>query len=66
MRTRFFRFMVNLLRSNQNMRVDMYQFAPRLDFTRRWTDDQLYERYDLSDPERDFISQVVRDMDSKK
>ena len=66
MRTRFFRFMVNLLRSNQNMRVDMYQFAPRLDFTRRWTDDQLYERYDLSDPARDFICQVVRDMDSKK
>jgi site-specific DNA-methyltransferase (adenine-specific) len=65
MRTRFFRFMVNLLRSNQNMRVDMYQFVPRLDFTRNWTDGDLYDRYELSPEEREFISLVVRDMDSK-
>jgi len=66
MRTKFFRFMVNLLRSNQNMRPDMYQFAPRLDFTRRWTDRQLYDRYDLSPRERQFIDLVIRDMDTKK
>ena len=66
MRTRFFRFMVNLLRSNQNMRVDMYQFAPRLDFTRSWTDRVLYDRYKLTPEERDFISQVIKDMDSKR
>ena len=65
MRTRFFRFMVNLLRSNQNMRVDMYQFAPRLDFTRSWKDSDLYDRYELSPEEREFISLVVRNMDSK-
>ena len=65
MRTKFFRFMVNLLRSNQNMRPDMYQFAPRLDFTRNWTDDQLYARYNLSPRERDYIGLVVRDMNSK-
>lgn len=65
MRTKFFRFMVNLLRSNQNMRPDMYQFAPRLDFTRSWTDSQLYERYDLVQEERDFIDQVIRDLDLK-
>ena len=66
MRTKFFRFMVNLLRSNQNMRPDMYQFAPRLDFTHSWTDKQLYDRYDLTPRERDFIDLVIRDMDTKK
>ena len=45
--------------------MDMYQFAPRLDFTRSWTDRDLYDRYNLSQEECDFISQVVRDMDSK-
>ena len=44
---------------------DMYQFAPRLDFTRNWTDDQLYARYNLSPRERDYIGLVVRDMNSK-
>ena len=65
MRTKFFRFMVMLLRSNQNMRVDMYQFAPRLDFTRSWSDDDLYNRYHLTEEERNFIEQIIKDMDSK-
>jgi len=65
MRTKFFRFMVNLLRSNQNMRPDMYQFAPRLDFTRSWTDQQLFDRYGLTAEEREFIKQVIREKDSE-
>lgn len=59
--TRFCRFMVMLLRSNQNMRVDMYQFAPRLDFNRAWTDDQLYARYNIAPEEQEFIEQVVKE-----
>jgi len=66
MRTRFFRFMVNLLRSNQNMRVDMYQFAPRLDFSRSWTDDELYLKYGITSKEQEFIKLVVKDMDTKR
>jgi hypothetical protein len=61
MKTRFFRFMVNLLRSNQNMRVDMYQFAPRLDFTHSWSDEQLYERYHLDDKDIEFINMIIKE-----
>ena len=61
MKTRFFRFMVNLLRSNQNMRVDMYQFAPRLDFTRSWDDEQLYERYHLNQEDIEFINMIIKE-----
>lgn len=65
MRTKFFRFMVNLLRSNQNMRVDMYKFAPRLDFSRTWTDDDLYARYELSPEDIEFIDLIIKDMNKK-
>ena len=65
MRTKFFRFMVNLLRSNQNMRVDMYQFAPRLDFSRSWTDEDLYARYELSPEDIEFIDLIIKDMNLK-
>lgn len=65
MRTKFFRFMVNLLRSNQNMRVDMYQFAPRLDFSRSWSDDELYARYNLDDGDVEFINLIIKDMNLK-
>lgn len=61
MKTKFFRFMVNLLRSNQNMRVDMYRFAPRLDFTRTWTDEQLYDRYHLDSDDIEFINMIIRE-----
>ena len=61
MKTKFFRFMVNLLRSNQNMRVDMYQFAPRLDFSRQWTDAQLFERYHLDEEDVEFINMIIKE-----
>ena len=61
MKTKFFRFMVNLLRSNQNMRVEMYQFVPRLDFSRNWTDDMLFNRYHLDEEDQRFINTIIRE-----
>lgn len=61
MKTKFFRFMVNLLRSNQNMRVDMYRFVPRLNFRRHWTDKKLYRRYKLKKEDLDFINLIIQD-----
>lgn len=66
MRTRFFRFMVMLLRSNQNMRVDMYRYAPRLDFNRAWTDGQLYERYAIDAEEQKYIEDIVQEFGKKR
>lgn len=61
MKTKFFRFMLNLLRSNQNMRVDMYRFVPRLDFRKEWTDKKLYKRYKLTEDDIKFINLIIRD-----
>jgi len=61
LKTKFARFMINLLRSNQNMRVDMYQFVPRLDFSKQWTDKDLFERYHLSEDEVEFINMIIRE-----
>lgn len=66
MRTRFFRFMVMLLRSNQNMRTDMYQFAPRLDFNETWTDEKLYARYGITNEEREYIESIIMDFDGRR
>ncbi len=61
MKTKFFRFMVFLLRSNQNMRIDMYQFAPWQDFSHAWTDEMLFEKYHLTEDEIEFINLVIRE-----
>ena len=61
LKTKFARFMINLLRSNQNMRVDMYQFVPRLDFSQKWTDKKLYKRYGIDDADQEFIDMIVKE-----
>lgn len=60
LKTRFARFMIFLLRSNQNMRVDMYQFVPRLDFTKKWTDEMLYEKYGLDESDILYIKNMIK------
>jgi site-specific DNA-methyltransferase (adenine-specific) len=37
--------------------------VPTQDWTRRWTDNDLYAKYDLSASEIEFIEKVVRPMD---
>ena len=38
-------------------------FVPYLDFTRPWTDKDLYDLYDLSDDERKLIEKTIRKID---
>jgi len=40
----------------------VYGFVPILDFTRSWTDSQLYKRYGLSPDEVQFIEEMVKPM----
>lgn len=40
----------------------MYQFAPRLDFSRTWTDADLYSRYELSPEDVEFMVCSIFDL----
>ncbi len=42
---------------------DSYAFVPLLDMTANWTDEELYERYQLSDEEIVFIESKIRPME---
>jgi site-specific DNA-methyltransferase (adenine-specific) len=41
----------------------VYTFVPSQEWDRRWTDDELYEKYGLSAEEIAFIEKVVRPME---
>ena len=62
MKTKFFRFMVGIKKTTQRVTKDTYSFAPLLDFKKTWTDDELYERYGLTEKEREFIELSVKEM----
>jgi site-specific DNA-methyltransferase (adenine-specific) len=62
MRTRFFRFLVLLVKNTQDAPSRVYQLAPLQDFTKAWTDEELFAKYGLDSNEISFIESMVRPM----
>ena len=62
MQTKFFRFMVGI-RKNKNMTHDTYLYAPIQDFSKSWTDEELYQKYKLNNKEIDYIESMIRPME---
>ncbi|SNU02808.1 site-specific DNA-methyltransferase (adenine-specific) [Ruaniaceae bacterium KH17] len=59
LRTRFVRFLVSLRKGTQDAAKQVYTFVPDVPLDREWTDELLYERYDLTQDEIDFIESQV-------
>lgn len=62
-RTRFFRYLVSIKKKTQNGPRGVYQFVPVQDFSKPWTDEELYKKYDLSKDEIDFIESMIKPME---
>jgi len=61
--TKFFHFMLALVKITQNTMKKAYSFVPLQDFTEPWTDEKLYAKYDLTANEIAFIESMVRPME---
>ena len=63
LRTRFARFCHSLAKASQDATSKTYRFVPILDFTKSWTDEELYKKYDLSQDEINFLEEMIKPMD---
>lgn len=61
MKTKFFRFMMLLAKSNQNMHRDTFRFVPKQDLRQSWSDTQLRRKYRITAEEQRFIDSVIKD-----
>ena len=61
--TKFFRFMVLLKKNTQHASSKVYSFVPIQDFSKSWTDEELYAKYDLDEKEIAFIESMIRPME---
>lgn len=61
--TKFFRFMVSLLKNTQNAYKKVYALVPMQDFSKHWLDEELYGKYNLTDEEIAFIESMIRPME---
>ena len=63
--SRFFRFLVLLHKPSQDATKSVYTFVPMQDFSQSWTDEKLYEKYQITAREIEFINSMVRPMEGK-
>lgn len=63
MQGRFFHFMVSMLKITQNSMKYVYSLVPLQDFSRAWTDEELYKKYGLDKAEIDFIESMIKPME---
>lgn len=61
--TKFARFLLLQAVSSINLSKEKFQFIPLQDFSRPWSDGELYAKYDLTHEEIDFIESMIRPMD---
>ena len=61
--TRFFRFCIMQRKNTQDAMRNAYSFVPIQNFDESWTDEKLYNKYNLTNEEIQFIESMVRPME---
>ena len=62
-KTKFFRFLLLQALTSINISKEKFCFVPLQDFSKQWTDEELYKKYDLSQEEIDFIEEMIKPME---
>ncbi|MBC8206988.1 MAG: Eco57I restriction-modification methylase domain-containing protein [Kiritimatiellales bacterium] len=60
---RLTRLLILLHKPSQDTTRKVYTFVPSQDWNRKWTDEDLYAKYGISESEIEFIEKIVRPME---
>ena len=63
MKTKFFRALVLALKNTQHGTQKVYEFVPMQDFSKPWTDIELYNKYKLTTEEITYIEDTIKKID---
>jgi site-specific DNA-methyltransferase (adenine-specific) len=62
MTTRFFRFLVSLRKVSQHAPRGTYMWVPQQSWDRTWTDEELYQKYQVTADEQVYIAEMIKEM----
>ena len=62
-KTKFFRYMVSILKNTQHAPNSVYQLVPMQEFSHPWDDELLYKKYQFTGEEIAFIESMIRTME---
>lgn len=65
MNTKFFRFMMSLIKNTQNISKGVFAFVPVQTWEKPWTDEELYIKYKLTEKEINFIDSMIRPVEGE-
>ena len=63
LRLKFVRFLVLQAVSSIHISKTSFTFVPMQDFSKPWTDEELYKKYNLTQEEIDFIESMIKPME---
>lgn len=63
MKTKFFRFMVSLIKNTQNISKGVFAYTPIQDWNQSWSDEKLYDKYGITSDEIQFIDSMIKPLD---
>jgi site-specific DNA-methyltransferase (adenine-specific) len=63
LKTKFVRGLILPTLTSQDLSADKFMFVPLQDFSKPWTDEELYKKYKLTDDEIQFIESMIKPMD---
>lgn len=61
MNTKFFHLLMFLKKVSHHVTAKVYEYVPLQDFSRAWTDEELYKKYQLTEEEIAFIETNIRE-----
>lgn len=61
--TKYFRFLLLQALTSIHITKDKFCFVPLQDFSKPWTDEELYAKYGLTDEEIAFIESMIKPME---
>lgn len=57
------RFLLKQTLSSMNISRGSFTFVPKMDFTQSWTDEKLFEYFELNEAEKKLVSKIIRPFD---
>jgi site-specific DNA-methyltransferase (adenine-specific) len=54
------KYLINLLKITQNINKETFRLVPLIDISRKWSDQELYEYFDLTNDEIDLIEKTIK------
>ncbi|OOS24878.1 Eco57I restriction-modification methylase domain-containing protein [Moraxella pluranimalium] len=62
--TQFFHFLITLIKNTQDAPKRVYQLVPMQDFSKPWTDEELFAKYGFNNDDIRYIQEMIRPMDN--